>query len=54
MFYIKYLIYVIALIFLYFLKSRELLKGVTPSCQKTYLCNQKVEQIGFEVKQYHV
>ena len=54
MFYIKYLIYVIALIFLYFLKSRELLKGVTPSCQKTYLCNQKVEQIEFEVKQYHV
>lgn len=54
MFYIKYLIYVIALIFLYFLKSRELLKGVTPSCQKTYLCNQKVEQIGFEVKQYYV
>lgn len=52
--YIRYLIHVIALIFLYFLKSRELLKGVTPSCQKTYLCNQKVEQIGFEVKQYHV
>lgn len=52
--YIRHLICMIALIFLYFLKSRELLKGVTPSCQKTYLCNQKVEQIGFEVKQYHV
>ena len=51
--YIRHPICMIALI-LYFLKSRELLKGVTPFSQKTYFCNQNVEQVGFEVKQYHV
>ena len=52
--YIRHPICMIALIFLYFLKSRELLKGVTPFSQKTYFCNQNVEQVGFEIKQYHV